>query len=417
MIKKPINKRKIINDPVYGFINLQSEIIFDLIEHPFLQRLRRIKQLGLSCFVYPGANHTRFDHTLGALHLIHLAIENLQSKGVEITDQEAEAVSIAILLHDIGHGPFSHALEHSLILNVSHEDISLLLMHELNIQFNGKLSLAITIFKNEYHKKFLHQLVSSQLDMDRMDYLRRDSFFSGVVEGTIGSDRIIKMLNVRNNNLVVDYKGIYSVEKFLVARRLMYWQVYLHKTVIVAEQMLINILKRAREIVNNGENIYAPPSLNWFLTQSLNANNLNTADNKSNFIKNFIMLDDSDILSAIKSWSNHSDKVLSFLATAITNRKLLKIEISDSVEINRFEDDLKQIVISQMNIDSQNLDYYVFSGEISNSLYKIEAEKIEVLLPNGNTVALEEASDIDFRAISKTIKKHFLCYPRELDFN
>lgn len=416
MVNKSINKRKIINDPVYGFINLQSDIIFDLIEHPYFQRLRRIKQLGLSCLVYPGANHTRFEHALGALHLMRSAIDSLKMKGVEISDVEAEAVSIAILLHDIGHGPFSHALEYTIVQGVTHEEISLMLMEDLNREFNGRLSLAIEIFQKKYPKKFLHQLVASQLDMDRLDYLRRDSFFSGVVEGAIGSDRIIKMLNVSNNRLVIDYKGIYSVEKFLVARRLMYWQVYLHKTVIVAEHLLIKILNRARELVHKGVEVFAPPHLMWVLENDINGKALDP-ELKTAFIRNFVLLDDTDILSAIKTWCHHPDKVLSKLAIAITNRKLLKIEVSEIPEFQTKCEKLKKEIASRYQLTKKEVENFVFTGSIFNKLYEIKVEKIKVMLKDETTVGLEDASDIDFKAISKTVKKHFLCYPEELDLS
>ncbi|MDA3929308.1 MAG: HD domain-containing protein [Prolixibacteraceae bacterium] len=415
MGKRKINKRKILNDPVYGFINLQSDIIFDLIEHKYFQRLRRIKQLGLSYLVYPGANHTRFEHALGALHLMKSAIDSLRLKDVDISDEEAEAVSIAILLHDIGHGPFSHALEYILVEGVTHEHLSLMLMEELNNEFEGNLELAIRIFRNEYPKRYLHQLVASQLDMDRLDYLRRDSFFSGVVEGTIGSERIIKMLNVRDNNLVVDYKGIYSVEKFLIARRLMYWQVYLHKTVIVAEHLLVKILQRAKYLVNNGTELFAPPNLKCILKLNFTAEDLSIEDNKSNLLKNFVLLDDTDILASIKVWCSHSDKVLSYLANAITNRRLLKIEISDSLVDSKLKDKITQATQMKFAVNQNEIEYFVFDGSITNSIYEKDSENIKVLLKNNETVDLEVASDIDFEILSKTVTKHFLCYPKELD--
>lgn len=417
MTNPKVNKRKILNDPVYGFINLQSDIIFDLIEHPYFQRLRRIKQLGLSCLVYPGANHTRFEHALGALHLMRSAIDSLRIKNVEITDDEAEAVSIAILLHDIGHGPFSHALEYILVQGVTHEHLSLMLMEQLNEEFDNRLELAIRIFKNEYSKSFLHQLVASQLDMDRLDYLRRDSFFSGVVEGTIGSDRIIKMLNVSDNQLAIDSKGIYSVEKFLVARRLMYWQVYLHKTVMVAEYLLINILKRAKELVREGSSLFAPPPLQWILEQNLSSDDLLVPEYKSKLLKNFVALDDTDILSSIKAWCNHPDRVLSYLANAIRNRKLLKIVVSDQ-PIPKEKVNLAEKKASEMfKLELPELKYFVFKGSLSNKIYEADSENIKVLQKNGATVDLEVASDIDFASLSKTVTKHFICYPKELVLN
>jgi len=417
MAYEPVNKRKIINDPVFGFISIKSDLVFDLIEHKYFQRLRRIKQLGLSCLVYPGANHTRFEHTLGALHLMRSTLDVLMMKGVEITNAEAEATAIAILLHDIGHGPFSHALECALVTGISHEQLSLLLMEDLNREFNGKLDMGIAIFKNEYPKKFLHQLVSSQLDMDRLDYLRRDSFYSGVVEGAIGSDRIINMLNVSNDQLVIDKKGIYSVEKFLIARRLMYWQVYLHKTVIAAEFMLINALKRAKEVERNGGNLFAPPQLMWFLRNDVHDEDLKKEDKKSSLIEKFVQLDDSDILSSVKVWCNHPDKVLSYLSNAIIDRKLLKIKISELPVSEKKVDKIKKAVQAQFSLDQSEIDYFVFTGIISNNAYESESENIHVLLKNNKTVDLRKASDIDLNAISKTVRKHFLCFPKELEKN
>lgn len=409
------NKRKIINDPVFGFISFQSEIIFDLVEHPYFQRLRRIRQLGLSSLVFPGTNHTRFEHAIGALHLMRLAIDALRQKEVEITPEEAEAVAIAILLHDIGHGPFSHALEFTLVSGITHEALSLILMEELNLEFEGRLSMAISIFKDEYHKHFLHQLVSSQLDMDRLDYLRRDSFYSGVVEGVIGSDRIIKMLNVIDDQLVVDKKAIYSIEQFLIARRLMYWQVYLHKTVLAAEYMLINILKRAKELVAQGHEIYGPPQLQWFLKQNFLKESLKNEKNKSSLIQHFVALDDPDILSSIKVWRNHPDLVLSKLSTSMINRKLFKIKIAERPFSEKKVTALKELVSQTFTISGAELDYFVFQGEITNSAYEPASENIYVLYNNGKKAELREASDIDMAALSKTVKKHFLCYPKELE--
>ncbi len=408
------NKRKIINDPVFGFINFPSETIFDLVEHPYLQRLRRIKQLGLSSLVFPGANHTRFEHTIGALHLMRQAIDVLRAKKVSISADEAEAVSIAILLHDIGHGPFSHALESTIVSGIGHEDLSLMLMEELNREFGGKLTMAIEIFKDEYPRHFLHQLISGQLDMDRLDYLRRDSFYSGVVEGMIGCDRIIKMLNVADDRLVVDKKAIYSVENFLIARRLMYWQVYLHKTVLAAEFMLINILKRAKELVSNGEELFAPPQLLWLLKHGFSKENLKINDNKSIMIKNFVALDDSDILSSIKVWSTHPDSVLSWLSTAIINRKLFKIKISDHQFSEKKAEALKEQLHTKFNISKEEAGYFVFQGEITNSAYEPSSEEIFIIYNNGKRADFEKASDINLSVLSKTVKKHFFCYPKEL---
>lgn len=408
------NKRKIINDPVFGFISFQSDIIFDLIEHPYFQRLRRIKQLGLSNLVYPGTNHTRFEHTLGALHLTVNAIEVLRQKRVVITTEESEAVAIAILLHDIGHGPFSHALESTLVTGFSHEKMSLLLMEQLNLEFYGKLDLAIAIFKNEYHKHFLHQLISSQLDMDRLDYLRRDSFYTGVVEGAIGSDRIIKMLNVIDDQLVVDKKAIYSIEQFLIARRLMYWQVYLHKTVLAAEYMMINILKRAKELTSQGELLFGPPQLQWLLNEDFLEENLKIDDYKSILIKNFVALDDSDIVSSIKVWANHNDYILSSLSQSLINRKLFKIKISDRQFSKDKLTSLKEKLALHLPLSHNQLDYFVFQGNITNNAYEPESENIFILNNNKEKTDLSKASDIDLAALSKTVRKHFLCYPKEL---
>ena len=326
-----VNKKKIINDPVLGFINLQSELIYDIIEHPVFQRLRRIKQLGLSYLVFPGANHSRFEHALGAVHLMRQAVSVLRMKGHEITEEEADSVSAAILLHDIGHAPFSHVLENTLV-DISHEKISLMLMNQLNSEFSGKLDIAIAIFTNQYKKQFLHQLVSGQLDMDRLDYLNRDSFFTGVAEGTIGVERIIKMLNIWKDQLVVEEKGIYSIEKFLISRRLMYWQVYLHKTVVSAENLLVNILQRARELSLGGTNIYATPALSIFLQNSFSENDflMNPVIEGNTLLDWYAQLDDNDILISIKLWQSHSDKVLSTLSKHLINRNLFRIQLSNT---------------------------------------------------------------------------------------
>lgn len=411
------NKKKIINDPVFGFITIQSEFLYDLIEHPFLQRLRRIKQLGLSYIVFPGVNHTRFEHAIGAVHLMQSAIASLRMKDVEIPEQEEEAVTCAILLHDIGHGPFSHALEHSLVEGISHEHISLMLMEELNRQFKGKLDRAIQIFKNEYPKKFLHQLVASQLDMDRLDYLRRDSFFSGVTEGTIGSDRIIKMLNVRNDGLVVEYKGIYSIEKFLISRRLMYWQVYLHKTVLSAENMLVNVLRRAKELMMNGEELFATPALAVFLKHHITLDCFlkQSFAEKKNLLELFVELDDNDLVSAMKQWQYHEDKILAYLAGAVINRKLFRIKIKNSAfpaqRIQRMEEE----IMSRWGVSRDKLDYFLIRGSITNNAYAAGSDKINILMKNGKVKEINEASDINLSSLSQTVRKYFVCYPKELD--
>ncbi|SFF66807.1 hypothetical protein SAMN05216283_11263 [Sunxiuqinia elliptica] len=411
------NKKKIINDPVFGFITIQSEFLYDLIEHPFLQRLRRIKQLGLSYIVFPGVNHTRFEHAIGAVHLMQSAIASLRMKDVEITEQEEEAVTCAILLHDIGHGPFSHALEHSLVEGISHEHISLMLMEELNRQFKGKLDRAIQIFKNEYPKKFLHQLVASQLDVDRLDYLRRDSFFSGVTEGTIGSDRIIKMLNVRNDGLVVEYKGIYSIEKFLISRRLMYWQVYLHKTVLSAENMLVNVLRRAKELMMNGEELFATPALAVFLKHHITLDCFlkQSFAEKKNLLELFVELDDNDLISAMKQWQYHEDNILAYLAGAVINRKLFRIKIKNSTfpaqRIQRMEEE----IMSRWGVSRDKLDYFLIRGSITNNAYAAGSDKINILMKNGKVKEINEASDINLSSLSQTVRKYFVCYPKELD--
>jgi HD superfamily phosphohydrolase len=412
------NKKKIINDPVFGFINIRSELVFDLIEHPYFQRLRRIKQLGLSCMVYPGANHTRFEHALGALHLMRSALAILKLKGQEISDEEADAVSVAILLHDIGHGPFSHVLEYTLVPDVPHERISLLLMEELNRQFGGKLELAIRIFTDRYHRHFLHQLVSSQLDMDRLDYLSRDSFFSGVSEGVISAERIIKMLNVKNDELVVEYKGIYSVENFLIARRLMYWQVYLHKTVLSAEYLLINVLTRARELALAGTDLFATPVLKAFLQNGIVLDDFifNRPIDGRDTLELFTQLDDNDIIASIKEWQNHPDTVLSYLARCIINRRLYKIKISKKPIPEQKISLLKEKICSHFNVCNEQLRYFLIADTISNSAYnKASSEKINVLFKNNKISDIADASDINLSVFSETVRKYFICYPKELD--
>jgi len=412
------NKKKIINDPVFGFINIRSELVFDLIEHPYFQRLRRIKQLGLSSMVYPGANHTRFEHALGAVHLMRSAIGILKLKGHDITDEEADAVTIAILLHDIGHGPFSHVLESTLVQDVPHERISLLLMQELNRQFGNRLDLSIRIFTDQYPKHFLHQLVSSQLDMDRLDYLSRDSFFSGVSEGIISSERIIKMLDIRNDELVVEYKGIYSVENFLIARRLMYWQVYLHKTVLSAEYLLINVLVRARELALKGNDIFATPVLKAFLTRQVTlddfVNNQVIAGRPA--LDLFASLDDNDIIASIKEWQNNSDPILSYLSKCIINRRLFKVKISKKPIAEHKINELKEKICRHFNICDEQLHYFLINDTISNSAYnKASNDKIKVMFKNNKISDIADASDINLSVFSETVRKYFICYPKELD--
>jgi HD superfamily phosphohydrolase len=406
------NKLKIINDPVYGFIKIPFEIIFDLIEQPVFQRLRRIRQLGLTHYVYPGANHTRFQHAIGAMHLMGQAIGEIRSRGHEITDAEARAVTIAILLHDIGHGPFSHSLENSLIRDTSHEVISLMLMEQLNRTFDGALDLAIRIFKNEYHKKFLHQLVSSQLDMDRLDYLKRDSFFTGVTEGVIGSDRIIKMLNVVNDQLVVDQKGIYSIEKFLIARRLMFWQVYLHRTVVSSEQLLVMMLKRAKVLTARGEKLFATPALSYFLED---APGRFDPSNRAVFLEQFVCLDDNDIITSAKVWCSHTDPVLSMLSAGLVNRELFAVELDDGPFPHRMVEKLREKVSGHLSIPAEDAGFLVISDSVSNYAYSDLDDRISILGKNGKVQDIAEASDmLNISVLSKTIRKYFLCYPRFL---
>ncbi|NDG51747.1 MAG: HD domain-containing protein [Flavobacteriia bacterium] len=401
---------KIINDPLYGFISLQGGIILNLIEHPFFQRLRRISQLGLTSLVYPGALHTRFHHAIGAMHLMQKAINVLRSKGHEISNEEAEGAKIAILLHDIGHGPYSHSLEHSIVDNISHEELSLFYMHKLNNEFNGKLDLAIQIFKDEYSKSYLHQLVSSQLDMDRMDYLNRDSFYSGVQEGVVGAERIINMLDVVNDKLVVESKGIYSVEKFLIARRLMYWQVYFHKTVVSAEQMLIKVLQRAKELSQNNIDLFGTSSLQLFLK-----NNFTIKDFKSNpkVFESFTELDDYDIMASIKEWQNHSDNILASLSNKIVKRELFKVtlldEPMDDLNISR----IKKNIMNAYNLDATNVNYFFLEGEITNNAYKLNDSDINILFKDNLIKDLMGAADKStISALCKTVKKYFYCHPK-----
>lgn len=411
-----LNKRKIVNDPVYGFINIPYSILYDLIEHPYFQRLRRIQQLGLTNYVYPGANHTRFQHAIGALHLMEQAIAVLRSKDLEITEKEAEAVMITILLHDIGHGPFSHALESS-IVPVSHEVLSLMFMQELNRQFNGRLTMAISIFQNKYHKKFLNQLVSSQLDMDRLDYLRRDSFFTGVTEGTIGADRIIKMLTVVNDELVVEEKGIYSIEKFLVARRLMYWQVYFHKTVISAENLLVNTLRRVKYLSGKGQDLFVTPSLGFFLNKGFELPDLSSSDweNHKKLLDNFSQLEDNDIIASAKVWAVHTDVTLATLSRNLVGRKLYHIEMQHEPYQASVLQPICAKVSQMLQIHPEDTEYFVFTGEISNNAYQTTDDRIKILRKNGDIVDITEASDmLDQNVLAKTVVKYFICYPKGL---
>ncbi|MFT5165703.1 MAG: HD superfamily phosphohydrolase [Saprospiraceae bacterium] len=402
-----MNKKKIFNDPVYGFITIPYTIIFDLIEHPFFQRLRRIKQVGLTHYVYPGALHTRFNHALGAMHLMVQAIEVLRSKEIEITEEEAIAVCIAILLHDIGHGPFSHALEHTLV-DIHHEELSLLFMEELNEQFDHQLDLAIQIFKDDYKKKFLYQLVSGQLDMDRMDYLNRDSFFTGVSEGVIGYHRIIKMLSVRNNELVVEEKGIYSIEKFLIARRLMYWQVYLHKTSLVAEQMLIKVLKRAKELARAGVSLDCSKALKKFLYTPFGSSEFK--DNRPALLTEFARLDDFDIISALKSWRDEEDFVLSYLSKSIMDRKLFRVELNNEPFKSDYKENLRLKLMKALGTKKIDPNYLFFEGIETNSTYSTAKNEILILFKNGEVKPMSAFADHGI--YSGIITKYYLCYPK-----
>lgn len=403
-----MKKLKIFNDPIYGFIPIHNTLIFDIIEHPYFQRLRRITQMGLSYLVYPGVNHTRFEHAIGCMHLMQKAIDVLKFKGIKISKKESEALQIAILLHDIGHGPFSHTLEHSLVA-IHHEAISLKFMEALNDEFDGKLSLAIKIFKGEYERPFFNQLIASQLDIDRLDYLKRDSFYSGVTEGNINSDRLITMLDVVDDNLVIDKKGIYSVEKFIVARRLMYWMVYLHKTSLAAENILVNILKRAKELSKNDHNISISDSLNYFLTA-------NTTNNTFDLItlSTFAKLDDYDIISSVKKWTNHNDLILSKLCKSIINRNLPKVIIQQNNFSKSFIEKKKNRVKTKLNIDNETaLDFFIQTGKITNHAYSKEKHPINIKYKKNKIIDLASASDhLNIEVLTKPVSKYFIYYPK-----
>jgi hypothetical protein len=402
------NKLKIFNDPIYGFITIPNALIFDLIEHKYFQRLRRITQMGLSYLVYPGAHHTRFHHALGCMYLMQKAVGILRFKGITISEDEENALLIAILLHDIGHGPFSHAMEHSIVNGITHEELSLFFMEKLNSEFNGSLTLAITIFKGEYHRKFMHQLISSQLDMDRADYLKRDSFYTGVAEGNINSERLITMLNVVDNELVIEEKGIYSVEKFLTARRLMYWQVYLHKTSLAAEQLLIRLLQRANELTVKGEKLEASKALSFFLN-----NTVSKAKFNEDVLDIFAQLDDVDILAAMKSWQYHDDFVLSNLSQMIMERELLSIKFKNKkVKPSSYKKHLDAL-IKKYNISSDEAAYFVFGGEVTNQAYQSKDQKINILLKTGKVKDIIKASDyLNLTVLSKAVTKYYICYPK-----
>ncbi len=405
-----INKLKILNDPIYGFITIPNTLIYDLIQHPYFQRLRRISQMGMSYLVYPGAHHTRFHHALGCMHIMQKAVQVLRFKGVVISDEEETALYIAILLHDIGHGPFSHAMEHSIVEDVHHEEISMLFMNRLNEVFEGKLELAIQVFKGEYHRKFMLQLISSQLDMDRLDYLKRDSFYSGVAEGNINSERLIQMMNVENDLLVIEEKGIYSVEKFLGARRLMYWQAYLHKTSVVAELTLTKILKRAKELAQKGQIPECSKPLQFFMTHKVTLDGFN-----NDILDKFAQLDDFDIMSAIKTWQFHEDFVLASLSKMIINRDLLKIRmVSEKVDNSEVEV-LKKKWLALHPMSEKEAEYFVFKGKIKNQAYNKAGEPIRILKKDRTVEDVVEASDqMNLKALSKPVTKYYICFPKVL---
>lgn len=406
MIKS--KKLEIFNDPIYGFINIPNSLIFNLIAEPSFQRLRRISQMGLSYLVYPGAHHTRFHHAIGCMHLMQHAVQVLRLKRVKITKKEEEGLYCAILLHDIGHGPFSHAMEHTIVEGVSHEHISLLYMEKLNEKFNGSLTTAIKIFKGEHPKKFLNQLVSSQLDIDRLDYLKRDSFYTGVAEGNINSERLLTMFNVIENELVIEKKGIYSVEKFLMARRFMYWQVYLHKTGIVAEQLLISVLKRAKELLSKGENLNCSSSLKFFMQNKLDKNSFTT-----DHLERFAQLDDVDILSAIKEWQFTSDFVLSKLCSMIINRNLLHVKIKNNPIDPKKIEKQKALLKKNYGLSDSEIKYFVFEGVIENQAYNQHNQNINILRDNGKIVDAILASDqLNLKTLSKKVTKYYICYPK-----
>ena len=405
-----VNKLKIFNDPIYGFISIPNALIYDLVQHPYFQRLRRISQMGLSYLVYPGANHTRFHHALGCMHIMQKAVDVLRFKGVSISPEEENALYIAILLHDIGHGPFSHAMEKSIVEDVHHEAISLLFMNQLNVEFGGQLSLAIQVFRGDYHRKFMLQLISSQLDMDRMDYLKRDSFYSGVAEGNINSERLIQMMNVVDDVLVIEEKGIYSVEKFLMSRQLMYWQVYLHKTSLVAELILTKVLKRAKELTQKGILLPCSDPLLFFMQNKITAATFNSEN-----IELFSQLDDVDIISALKSWQKQDDFILSSLSKMIINRDLLKVKVSSEKGSKEELKLLKERFASENNIALQDTNYFIFKGKIKNQAYSIEAESIRILKKDKTIEDVAEASDqLNLKSLSKLVTKYYICFPKQL---
>lgn len=407
-----MNKRKVFNDPVYGFINVSSDLIFDIIEHPYLQRLRRIRQLGLTDLVYPGALHTRFHHALGAMHLMQNTVDSLRNKGQDISEEECEALLIAILLHDIGHGPFSHALEYVLLPGVGHEYLSCLIIERLCEQMGGALPLAYRIFTDDYERRFFHQLVSSQLDIDRLDYLKRDCFYTGVSEGEIGADRIIKMLDVRDDRIVVEEKGIYSIENFLNARRLMYWQVYLHKTSVSAEKMLVAVVERAQQLLAQGEAVPTSPALSLFLTHRIARDELRQ---RPNYLDAYLTLDDYDVWGALKQWQHHDDRVLSTLSYQLLERKLFRIRLSNEPFAEAAVASLRSAVREDLQLSDEETDFFLMHGSISNAAYLSGEQKIHILSKQGKIFDIAQASDLpNIKAMSRIVKKYYLCWPKRI---
>ena len=405
-----MNDSKIINDPVFGFIKIPRGLLYNIVKHPLMQRLTRIKQLGLASVVYPAAQHTRFQHSLGAFHLMSEAILSLQQKGNFIFDSEAEAVEAAILMHDIGHGPLSHVLENTLINGITHEEISLLMMEQINEEMNGELNLAMKIFKDEYPKHFLHQLISSQLDMDRLDYLRRDSFFTGVNEGNIGSARIIKMLDVVDDKLVVDSKGIYSIENYLTSRRLMYWSVYLHKTAVAYEKVLINLLTRAKQLAHQGKDIFAPPQLRFFLYNNVESKDFTLG---SEALRNYELLDDNDLWSSIKVWAQNDDKILSILAGDMINRNIFKVEIHENHIDEETISALQNKLAEEAGVSIEEAQYLFSVSRIQKDMYDVNDDQISILYKDGTIKDITDASDLlNVSLLSKKIRKYYLCYQR-----
>lgn len=406
-----LKRHKILNDPVYGFITIPSELIFSIIDHPYFQRLRRIKQLGLTDYVYPGALHTRFHHAIGAMHLMSITLDNLRHKGIEISEEEYEAGLIAILLHDIGHGPFSHALEFSILQNIPHESLSLLVIQLLNKELNNSLDLAIKIFRGEYERKFFNQLVSSQLDIDRLDYLQRDCFFTGVSEGAIGADRIIKMMDIKDDRLVIEEKGIYSIENFLSARRLMYWQVYLHKTTVSAEKMMISLINRAKYLMQNGQKLVTTDELSYFLKGNFTLADFETNEDP---LKNFLELDDFDIWGGIKLWKNNEDYILKNLSRMFLERNLFKINLRNDEFSNSEIEEEKSKLLQRLEIPEHDLSYFFNHGVLSNHAY-LNTEQIFILTKKGNIIDVAIAADLpNIKAMSKIVKKHYICHAKNL---